>query len=151
MNIKLILFLFTTALISCKKSDANPVIESAYRQITFKQLDSINSLPKNNIKDYLRFNEYNLLEELSGSEQWNKKDDIIQFNDTGVLVLLTYDNSLFTQFIKDLKSSGYKYTGASEKNGINVDSYSLENQTIFISEMNNPENNRKVYSFTFIN
>lgn len=151
MKIKLLLFLFTTVLISCKKSNSNPINEGVNKQITLKQLDSINSLSINDIKGYLKLKDYTLLEELSGSEQWNKKDDIIQFNNTGVLVLLTYDNSLFNQFIKDLKSSEYKYTGASEKNGINVDSYSVENQTIFISEMNNPENNRKVYSFTFIN
>lgn len=151
MKIKLLLFLFTTVLISCKKSNSNSINEGINKQITLKQLDSINSLSISDIKGYLKIKDYTLLEELSGSEQWNKKDDIIQFNNTGVLVLLTYDNSLFNQFIKDLKSSEYKYTGASEKNGINVDSYSLENQTIFISEMNNPEDNRKVYSFTFIN
>ena len=87
------------------------------------------------------------------SEQWKLKgnDDIIQFNGEGTLLYMTNNNEINDSIQKQLKESKYQHTGKSLKDGVEVDSYLKENQTLFFSTLIHPETNQKFYSFTFLN
>lgn len=119
-------------------------------QITFKELDSIKSIPESEIMNYLLKINYVKLEN-EFQNQWKSKnsDDMIQFNGKGSLMFLTYNQQKFNIITSDLNKSDYKYFGKSFENGLEVESYSKRNENIFLSLMNNPENEEKIYSLIF--
>ncbi|RVT74457.1 hypothetical protein EOD40_13175 [Flavobacterium sufflavum] len=144
----LLLAFFTISIYACqhnKKSTSQNKIE-----ILFKDLDLIKSKSKNDTEEFLKKNNYSLLE-TQFANQWKSKstDDIIQFNDK-VLVFLTYNLETYNKLITDLKKSTYKNSGKTMKNGLEVESYTRNKETIFLSTMVNPENGKKVYSLTFL-
>lgn len=119
---------------------------------TFNDLDAIKSKNKSQIEQLLKKHNYTFLSNQTSSYQWQSKDknEIIQFNGKGVLVILTYNQSLYKKMIVDLKKSKYKYSGKSIKNNTPVESYLKGKETIFLTSMKNPENTKQVYSITFI-
>lgn len=119
-------------------------------QITFKELDSIKSIPESEIMNYLLKINYVKLEN-EFQNQWKSKnsDDMIQFNGKGSLMFLTYNQQKFNIITSDLNKSDYKYFGKSFENGLEVESYSKRNENIFLSLMNNLENEEKIYSLIF--
>ncbi|WP_129582985.1 hypothetical protein [Flavobacterium cyanobacteriorum] len=143
---KVFLLLITTIILCACKSDVN------INSITFKELDSINSEPKEHIIKFLENSDYVLLNNQPTSEQWksNNGKEIIQFNGEGVLVFLTYNENIYTSLIEDLKKSKYISTGTSVNNGIEVESYSKNHETIFISSSINTDKENKIYSITFL-
>ena len=144
-----VLMMFT---LSCKQQKEE-IINNKYEPVTFKELDSVNSKSIIEIKEYLKKKGFVFLTKQSDSEQWKleNKDDIIQFNGEGILLYLTTDKNASNSIVKQLKESNYNYTGKSNKDGTDVDSYSKENQTLLVSTLIYPETNQNVYSFTFLN
>ncbi len=145
-----LIILVSLSINACREnSKTNTFISKS--KISFKDLDIMKSKPKSEIEAYLMKCNYNLLD-TQFSNQWKSKenDDIVQFNDKGVLVFLTYDYKTFEKIVIDLKKSTYKYFGKSMKNSLEVETYSKNKETIFISTMINPEDGKKVYSLTFI-
>lgn len=119
-------------------------------EITFKELYSIKTEPDNEIEKTLKKHNYNALE-TKYANQWKSEstNDIIQLNDK-VIVFLTYNLETYNKLVNDLKKSSFRSTGKTIKNGIKVDSYVKENETIFLSNMNDPSNNKTAYSLTFL-
>ncbi|ELV7526235.1 hypothetical protein QMU91_002461 [Flavobacterium psychrophilum] len=144
---KLLLFAFLTiSIIACKDSSTQNKVE-----ITFKDLDLMKSKPINEIEEYLQKCNYNSLNN-QFSNQWKsgESEDVVQFNDKGVLVFLTYNHQTFEKLIIDLKKSTYIYSGKKMKNSLEVETYTKNQELIFLSTMINPEDGKKVYSLTFI-
>lgn len=152
MKKALLLLLATISLTACRENSKN-LSSQTNSHITFKGLDSINYKPKTEIEKYLQKNGYAFLNSQPKSDQWksDKNEEIIQFNGEGVLVFLTYSNDSYNSLLADLNKSEYKSSGTSLKNNIEVESYSKDKETIFLSSLINPEDNKKVYSLTFIN
>jgi hypothetical protein len=151
---KKILFLITTILLSfsCKEANEKDMIQNS-KPISLNDLDSISTKSIFEIKDHLKEKNYLFFSSQKDSEQWKLegKDDIIQFNGEGILLYMTIDKKASNSIVNQLKDSNYSYTGKSNKDGTDVDSYSKENQTLLISTLINPETNQNVYSFTFLN
>jgi hypothetical protein len=144
-----ILMIFT---LSCKQHKEE-IINNKYETVTFKGLDSINSKSIIEIKEYLKNKGFVFLTKQSDSEQWklDNQEDIIQFNGKGTLLFMTLDKGVYSLILSDIKKSDYKFTGTSEKNGAEVDSYSKDNQTILISTIINTNTNQSAKSFVLIN
>ena len=64
---------------------------------------------------------------------------------------MTLDKGVYSLILSDIKKSDYQFTGTSEKNGAEVDSYSKDNQTILISTIINTNTNQSAKSFVLIN
>lgn len=144
-----ILMIFT---LSCKQHKEEK-LNHKYETVTFKELDSINSKSIIEINEYLTKKGFVFLRKQSDSEQWklDNQDDIIQFNGKGTLLFMTLDEEVCNLILSDIKKSNYKFTGTSEKNGEEVDSYSKGNQTILISTIINTTTNQSAKSFVLIN
>jgi glutamine synthetase type III len=84
--------------------------------------------------------------------QWvsTTNDDMIQFNTKGVFVFFTFNIETYNKLVRSLNKSTYKNFGKTIKNGVEVDSYIRENETIFITTMAHPQNGKQVYSLTFL-
>jgi len=80
----LLLAFFTISTIACQENKERSNQNNA--EITFKNLDVIKSKTEIEIKEFLKKNNYSLLE-TQFANQWKSKssDDIIQFNGKGVL------------------------------------------------------------------
>lgn len=145
----LLLAFFTISTIACQenKKPSNQNIA----EITFMDLDLIKSKTKIEIQEFLKKNNFSLLE-TKFANQWKSEssDDIIQFNGKGVFVFLTYNLETYDKLVAELKKSTYANSGKTIKNGLEVESYTRNNETIFLSSMNNPENGKKLYSLTFL-
>lgn len=137
-NIIIALFLFTNVI--------------SAQNVSFNELDLIKSKSKPQIEAFLKKKNYSESNSQPKSSQWKSKDgnELIQFNGKGVLVILTYNQSLYKKMTVDLKKSKYKYLGKTLKNNIPVESYEKGKETIFLTSMKNPENSKQVYSITFI-
>lgn len=150
---KVLLFLLATiSLTACKENSKNLSAKSN-SHITFKGLDSINYKPKTEIGKYLQKNDYVFISNQPKSDQWksDKNEDIIQFNGEGVLVFLTYSKDSYNLLLADLKKSEYKSYGVSIKNNLEVETFLKDKESIFLTSLINPEDNKKIYSLTFIN
>ena len=145
----LLLAFFTISTLACKENQKSS--NQNNKEVTFKDLDLIKSKPENDIEEFLKKNNYSLLE-TQFANQWKSElsDDIIQFNGKGVFVFLTYNLETYNKLVTDLKKSTYKNSGKTMKNGLVVESYTRDKETIFLSTMDNPENGKKVYSLTFL-
>jgi hypothetical protein len=146
-----LIVLASMSIIACKESNRNSPSKNK-TEIKFKDLDLIKSKNKSEIEEFLIKCNYNFINNQPKSFQWKSEEneDIIQFNGNGVLVFLTYNNQTYNKLIIDLKKSTYKYSGKSVKNNLELESYTKNKETIFISTMINPEDGKKVYSLTFI-
>lgn len=147
---KLLLLAFVAiSFISCKENEK--LSNESNTEITFEDLDSIKSETEIEIGKFLKKNKYKL-SETQFSNQWKSElnDDIIQFNNKGVFVFLTYNLETYNNLLADLKKSTYEYSGKTIKNGLEIESYTKNKETIFLSAMDNPENGKKLYSFTFL-
>lgn len=84
MRKPLLLAFFTISTIACQENKERSNQNNA--EITFKNLDVIKSKTEIEIKEFLKKNNYSLLE-TQFANQWKSKssDDIIQFNGKGVL------------------------------------------------------------------
>ena len=144
-----VLMMFT---LSCKQQKEE-IINNKYEPVTFKELDSVNSKSIIEIKEYLKKKGFVFLTKQSDSEQWklDNQEDIIQFNGKGTLLFMTLDKGVYSLILSDIKKSDYQFTGTSEKNGEEVDSYSKDNQTILISTIINTNTNQSAKSFVLIN
>ena len=144
-----ILMIFT---LSCKQHKEE-IINHKHEPVTFNELDSINSKSIIEIKEYLKKKGFVFLTKQSDSEQWklDNHEDIIQFNGKGTLLFMTLDKGVYSLILSDIKKSDYQFTGTSEKNGAEVDSYSKDNQTILISTIINTNTNQSAKSFVLIN
>ncbi len=144
-----VLMMFTY---SCKQQKEE-IINNEYEPVTFKELDSVNSKSIIEIKEYLKKKGFVFLTKQSDSEQWklDNHEDIIQFNGKGTLLFMTLDKGVYSLILSDIKKSDYQFTGTSEKNGEEVDSYSKDNQTILISTIINTNTNQSAKSFVLIN
>ena len=122
------------------------------QSLTFNSLDLIKSKSKIEIETFLKKNNFSFSSDQPKSVQWKSKDNniLIQFNGKGVLVFLTYDIQSYKKMILDLKKSKYKYFGKTRKNNADVESYLKGKETIFLTTMKNLENNKQIYSITFI-
>lgn len=147
----LLLAFFTISIIACKENKKNSAKKNA-TEIVFKDLDLIKSKQQNEIEEYLKKSNYIFLSNQSKSFQWKSEfnDDIIQFNGKGVFVFLTYNLNTYNKLLTDLKKSTYQYSGKTIKNNLEVESYTKNKETIFLSTMNDAEKGKKVYTFTFI-
>lgn len=145
-----LIVLVSMSIIACKERNHNSSSENK-TEITFKDLDSIKSKNDNMIEEFLKNNNYRLLN-TQFANQWESEsnENIIQFNGKGVFVFLTYNFQTYTKIVTDLKKSTYKYSGKSIKNNLELESYTKNKETIFLYNMINPENSKKVYSLTFI-
>ena len=145
----LLLAFFAISTIACKENQKSS--NQNNKEITFKDLDLIKSKAENEMEEFLKKNNYSLLE-TQFANQWKSEltDDIIQFNGKGVFVFLTYNLETYNKLIADLKKSTYENSGKTIKNGLEVESYTRNKETIFLSTMDNPENGKKVYSLTFL-
>ena len=145
----LLLAFFAISTIACQENKKPSNQNNA--EIIFKDLDLIKSKPEIDIEEFLKKNNYSLLE-TQFANQWKSdlSDDIIQFNGKGVFVFLTYNLKTYNKLVDELKKSTYKDSGKTIKNGLEVQSYTRDKETIFLSTMNNPENGKKVYSLTFL-
>ena len=145
----LLLAFFTVSLIACKENQKSS--NQNNKEITFKDLDLIKTKPTNEIEIFLKKNDFRLLE-TQFANQWKSKsnDDIIQFNDKGVFVFLTYNIEIYNKLIIELKKSNYEYTGKTTKNGLEIESYTRNKETIFLSTMDDQQTSKKVYSLTFL-
>lgn len=145
----LLLAFFAISTIACQENKKSSNQNNA--EITFKDLDLIKSKPEIEIEEFLKKNNYSLLE-TQFTNQWKSEssDDIIQFNGKGVFVFLTYNLKTYNKLVAELKKSTYVNSGKTIKNGLEVESYTREKETIFLSTMDNPENGKKVYSLTFL-
>ena len=144
-----VLMMFT---LSCKQQKEE-IINNKYEPVTFKELDSVNSKSIIEIKEYLKKKGFVFFTKQSDSEQWklDNQEDIIQFNGKGTLLFMTLDKGVYSLILSDIKKSDYQFTGTSEKNGEEVDSYSKDNQTILISTIINTNTNQSAKSFVLIN
>lgn len=150
MKKTLLLVFFTISMIACKES-IKPLNQNNI-EITFKDLDLIKSKSEIEIQEFLKKNDYSLLE-TQFANQWKSQisDDIIQFSvSKGVLVFLTYNIETYNKLVNDLKKTNYENSGKTMKNGLEVESYTRNKETIFLSTMDDPENGKKVYSLTFL-
>lgn len=145
----LLLAFFTISILACKENKKPSKHNN--KEVTFKDLDLIKSKPENEIEEFLKKKNYSLLE-TQFANQWKSElsDDIIQFNGKGVFVFLTYNIETYNKLVTDLKKSTYKNSGKTMKNGLEVESYTRDKETIFLSTMDNPENGKKIYSLTFL-
>lgn len=147
---KLLLLAFVAiSFISCKENEKSS--NESNTEITFEDLDSIKSETEIEIGKFLKKNKYKL-SETQFSNQWKSElnDDIIQFNNKGVFVFLTYNLETYNNLLADLKKSTYEYSGKTIKNGLEIESYTKNIETIFLFAMDNPENGKKLYSLTFL-
>lgn len=149
MKKTLSLLLLTIFIISCKENIKSNITPNK-TEIKFKDLDVIKSEPEIEMVEFLKRNNYSLLE-TKYNNQWKSKstNDIIQFNDK-VFVFLTYNLETYNKLVTELKKSTYENSGKTMKNGLEVESYTRNKETIFLSTMDNPENGKKVYSLTFL-
>lgn len=145
----LLLVFFTISTIACQENK-KPSNESL-AEITFEDLDLIKSKSEIEIEEFLKKNNYSLLE-TQFENQWKSEssDDIIQFNGKGVFIFLTYNLKTYEKLVAELKKSTYENSGKTIKNGLEVESFTREKETIFLSAIDNPEKGRKIYSLTFL-
>jgi hypothetical protein len=68
-----------------------------------------------------------------------------------LLLYLTSNKNINDSLQQQLKESKYQHTGKSSNDGIQVDSFTKENQTLLFSTLVDPETNKTFYSFTFSN
>lgn len=148
---KIVLMVLVSILtIACKEDNKMSSSENK-TEIKFKDLNFIKSKSQREIEKYLIKCNYNLLAN-QFSNQWKSKEnqDIVQFNDKGVLVFLTYNHQTFEKLKIDMEKSTYKYFGKKMKTNLEVETYIKNKETIFISTIINPEDGKKVNSLTFI-
>lgn len=146
-----LIVLVLTSIIACKESNSN-LSPRNKTEIKFKDLDLLKSKSKSVIEEFLKKSNYNFISNQPKSIQWESEshEDIIQFNGNGVLVFLTYNHQTFDKLLIDLKKSTYKYFGKNMKNSLEGETYIKDKETIFLTIMINPENEKKVYTLTFI-
>lgn len=152
MKKTLLIFSFILIVISCKEPNKIILEKETTSPVSLKELDSIVSKTNIEIKNYLTNKEFALQNNQINSEQWKYKnnEDIVQFNGKGILLFMTSNKKSYDTLVVQLKDSNYKYSGKTEKNGIEVDSYTKDNQTIFLSTILHSEKNINVYSITLI-
>ncbi len=145
----ILLTLLTISIIGCKENKKS--INKSNPEITFNELDLIKSNPQYEIEEFLEKKNYISLES-SFVNQWKSKsdDDIIQFNDKGVLVFLTYNVETYNKLVVELNESTYENKGRTIKNEIEVESYTKEDENIFLSSIKDPKNGKIAYSITFL-
>lgn len=150
MKKTLLLLLLTIFIISCKE-DIKSNITPNKTEIKFKDLDVIKSKPEIEMVEFLKRNNYSLLE-TEYNNQWKSKtsEDIIQFNGNGVFVFFTYNIKTYNKLVFDLDKSPYKNLGKTIKKGLEVEMYVKDNETIFLSTIKHPQNGKQVYSITFL-
>lgn len=145
----ILLALFAISIVACRENKKS--LNRIKAEITFNELDLTKSKPQYEIEEFLEKKNYILLES-SFANQWKSKstDDIIQFNDKGVLVFLTYNVETYNKLVIELKKSTYENVGKTIKNGLEVNSYSKGSETIFLSSIEDPNNGKTAYSITFL-
>jgi hypothetical protein len=145
----ILLAFFTISIVACKENKNS--LNKSKSEITFNELDLIKSKPQFKKEEFLEKKNYILLES-SFANQWKSKstDDIIQFNDKGVLVFLTYNVKTYDKLVIDLKKTIYENTGKTIKNEVEVESYIKEDETVFLSSIEDPNNGKTAYSITFL-
>ena len=133
------------------KEDNNGKIAQNKIELKLKELDSIKSAPKTEIVEFLKKNNYTLLNN-EYENQWVSEDNenLIQFDSKKTFVFFTYNVETYNKLLFDLQKSIYKSTGKSDKNGVEVESYIKESETILASTMSQPNNGKQVYTLSFL-
>ena len=145
----ILLALFAISIVACRENKKS--LNRIKAEITFNELDLTKSKLQYEIEEFLEKKNYILLES-SFANQWKSKstDDIIQFNDKGVLVFLTDNIGKYNKLVDQLKKSTYEYTGKTMKNDLEVDSYTKGDEILFLSSTYDPETQKTFYSLTFL-
>src|SRR5690606_16534635 len=96
--------------------------------------------------------DFEFLNSQATSDQWKSQteNDIIQFNGKGVLVFLTQTKTKYDALVAELINKKYKSLGIDIKGEMEVETYSKDNKTVFLTSLPNPKNNQKIFSTTFI-
>ncbi|MHB1106370.1 MAG: hypothetical protein ACYCZ2_08400 [Lutibacter sp.] len=122
------------------------------QNLTLKELVSFKTKSISSTQLILKAKNYSFFTTTNGGTQWKANDGsgIVGSNGKGVVLFITYKSSVQKSIINEIKKSSYKYLGKSTKNNLNVDSYMKGDNTIFLSEIINPEDGRLLLSITII-
>jgi hypothetical protein len=150
MKKTILIILLTFCFIACKENNNSKITQNNI-EIKFKELDSIKSASKTEIVEFLKKNNYTLLSN-EYENQWVSEDNenLIQFDSKKTFVFFTYNVETYNKLLFDLQRSVYKGTGKSDKNGVEVESYIMESETILASTMKQPNDGKQVYTLSFL-
>jgi hypothetical protein len=150
MKKTILIFLLTFCFIACKENNNDKITQNKI-EIKFNELDSIKSASKIDIVEFLKKNEYTLLNN-EYKNQWasENNENLIQFDGKKTFLFFTYNFETYNKLLIDLQRSEYKSISKDDKNGVQVESYIKESETILASTMKQPNDGKQVYTLSFL-
>ncbi len=122
------------------------------QEVTFNELVSFKKYPIKSTEQILKKKKYSYYTTQNKGIQWKANDGsgIIGFNGKGVVLFMSYNNTLYKKIVNQMKAQSYKFNAALKNGKLEGDAYLKGKNTVYLSSLINPINGRQMYSITVI-